>query len=331
MYPRRVPAALLGLAAGACSAVHAPPAVQASVPAADDAAGWRAAAQRDAGADLRPAFAQFCRTGAGPNLDAVEIPPLRAFDNLVFLGRGKWNSWALLTSGGIILFDALETEAEVERYVIGGLAALGLDPSTIRHVVVMHGHGDHFGGARLLQQRYGARVWLSEADGELMRSAEARGELRPGSTVPRQDGTIRDGDTLTVGDATVRFYLTPGHTPGTLSALLPLRDGGTGHVGGYWGGTGFAAGRADFPAYFDSLARFRRIAAEAGADVALSNHPNNDMTLSRLPLLNPRVAGTPHPLVLGRDGYQRFLSVLEACVHAARAAADPELRRRVRP
>ena len=164
-----------------------------------------------------------------------------------------------------------------------------------------------------------------------MRSAAARGELRPGSTVPAQDGTIRDGDTLALGDTTVRFYLTPGHTPGTLSAILPLREGAATHVGAYWGGTGFTAGRADFPAYFESLARFGRIAAEAGADVALSNHPSNDMTLARLPRLIGRAAGIPNPLVLGRDGYRRFLAVLENCVHAAFAGADPELRGRVRP
>jgi metallo-beta-lactamase class B len=322
MSRRSAAASVLGLAAAACT----------SLPAMNDSAAWRTRAAASAGGELRPAFDHFCwQAGAESEPAEVRIPATRVFDTLIFLGRSKWNSWALVTRGGIILFDALETEAEVQHYVIDGLTALGLDPATIRHVVVMHGHGDHFGGARLLQQRYGARVWLSQADGDLMRATAARGGLRPGSTVPVQDGIIRDGERLTLGDTEVRFYLTPGHTPGSISAIFPLADGGDRHMAGYWGGTGFAPGRTDYAAYFRSIGRFRRLTGEAGVDVALSNHPINDMTLARLPALAARQAGDPHPFVLGRDGYQRFLATLEACVHAAYANSDPALRRTIRP
>ena len=321
MHWRSAAASVLGLVAAAC----------ASLPPGGDAAAWRTRAALAAGEDLRPAFERLCRQTEADATAEARMPATRVFDNLVFLGRQKWNSWALLTSDGIILFDALETEAEAQHYVIDGLGALGLDPATIRHVVVMHGHGDHFGGARLIQQRFGAHVWLSRADGELMRATAARGGLRPGSTIPVQDGIIRDGDRLTLGGTVVRFYLTPGHTPGSLSAIVPLRDGRARHVAAYWGGTGFAPGRTDYPAYFRSIARFGAIARDAGVDVALSNHPTNDMTLARFSRLASRRAGEPHPLVLGRDGYQRFLATLEACIRATYAGADPLLRRTIRP
>jgi metallo-beta-lactamase class B len=48
-----------------------------------------------------------------------------------------------------------------------GLRGLGADPKTIRYVVVTHGHDDHFGGARYLADRYGARVRMSPADWDL--------------------------------------------------------------------------------------------------------------------------------------------------------------------
>ena len=35
------------------------------------------------------------------------------------------------------------------------------------------------------------------------------------------------------------LYLTPGHTLGTISTLIPVKDGGTPHLAAEWGGTGF--------------------------------------------------------------------------------------------
>ena len=44
------------------------------------------------------------------------------------------------------------------------VAKLGLDPATIKYAIVSHGHSDHSGGAKYLQDRYNARVLLSAID-----------------------------------------------------------------------------------------------------------------------------------------------------------------------
>ena len=38
---------------------------------------------------------------------------------------------------------------------------------------------------------------------------------------------LRTGDTLTLGNTTLRFDITPGHTPGVLSVEFPVFDGAT--------------------------------------------------------------------------------------------------------
>ena len=44
--------------------------------------------------------------------------------------------------------------------------------------------------------------------------------------MPARDMIASDGHTLTLGDTTVTIYITPGHTPGTLSVLVPVRENG---------------------------------------------------------------------------------------------------------
>ena len=48
-----------------------------------------------------------------------------------------------------------------------------------------------------------------------------------------------DGQKLTLGDTTLTMYITPGHTLGTISTLIPVKDNGTPHLVAEWGGTAF--------------------------------------------------------------------------------------------
>ena len=90
-----------------------------------------------------------------------------------------------------------------------------LDPATIKYVVISHGHSDHSGGAKYLQDRFNAHVLLTAADWDLLD--------RSNGTKPRRDMVVTDGQKLTLGDTTLTFYATPGHTPGTMSTLIPER------------------------------------------------------------------------------------------------------------
>src|SRR6185503_11596880 len=114
-----------------------------------------------------------------------------------------------------------------------GLTTLGADPKQIKYVVVSHAHRDHVGGARLLQERFGAKVIMSADDWDLLAGD-------PGSyPKPTRDMVAIDGQQLTLGDTTLTFYRTPGHTYGTISTLIPVRDGGRRHLAALWGGTAF--------------------------------------------------------------------------------------------
>ncbi|MGW7352602.1 MBL fold metallo-hydrolase [Streptomyces sp. NPDC054784] len=239
-------------------------------------------------------------------------PPLRLFDNLVLLSAGWVSALAVLTDDGIVLLDALATPEEAESVLLPGLREVGADPAAIRYVAVTHGHPDHYGAARHLAERYGARVLMSPADWDLVaRTGPAHAPVR--------DLDLADGQRLTLGGTTIRFHHTPGHTPGTVSPILPVRVGRERRTAMLWGGANPPESRLELAAYLESLRTFRHRMRLAGVDVELSNHPN-DHGLERAARLRADPSG-PNPFVLGRRRTDRFMAVMTAMLRGRYAAA----------
>ena len=45
---------------------------------------------------------------------------------------------------------------------------------------------------------------------------------------------VTDGQKLTLGDTTLTLYITPGHTPATISTVIPVTDHGKPHMLAFW-------------------------------------------------------------------------------------------------
>ncbi|MEY2930316.1 MAG: hypothetical protein RL033_1065 [Pseudomonadota bacterium] len=260
---------------------------------------------------------------APPERSKWYAEPAKVFDNLYYVGMTEYSAWAVTTSAGIILIDTLY-DYSVEAEVVEGLRKLGLDPKNIKYAIVSHGHADHSGGAKYLQDTFGTKIVLSADDWDLVE--------RSNGSKPRRDVVATDGMKLTLGDTTLRLYVTPGHTLGTVSTVIPVRDQGRSHVAVTWGGTAFnwLGNRADyitperpdsfwFQHYIRSAQRMAEVAARAKADVLLSNHTIFDGTKTKLPLLHERVAGQPHPYVVGAKSVRDYLTVARECAMAGLA------------
>ena len=96
-------------------------------------------------------------------------PPTKMFDNLYYVGVSTVGAYALQTTDGIILIDALDNTEEAKNVIEPGLHELGLDPKNIKIIIVTHGHGDHYGGAKYLSEKYEIPVMMSDADWALAR------------------------------------------------------------------------------------------------------------------------------------------------------------------
>ena len=249
--------------------------------------------------------------------------PVRVFEDLFFLGQTAYSVWGLRTSEGVVLVDAI-FDYSVEAEVIDGLRKLGIDPDEVLYVIVSHAHRDHSGGAGILQQRYGAQVVMSEADWDLY-EATSRDEVKA-----TRDVVATDGMELRLGDHVVRTYLTPGHTLGTIATVLTVHDDGEEHLAMVHGGTSFNFRDApDDPRdtrlrmYAESASRMREIVLGSGIDVLLSNHTGFDNSTLKMPELEERREGDPHPYVIGTESVTRFLTVAEECAIATRLAERP--------
>ena len=75
------------------------------------------------------------RRGGGPPpppaRETWHAEPAKVFDNLYYVGMTEYSSWAVTTSQGIILIDAIY-DYSVEDEVDGGLKKLGLKPADIK-------------------------------------------------------------------------------------------------------------------------------------------------------------------------------------------------------
>jgi metallo-beta-lactamase class B len=271
-----------------------------------------------AGEDNQRLYNSLCTSpSAGPNTGAPRadperstwhIEPVKVFDNLYFVGEKEYSAWAVNTSEGIILVDTI-WHYSVQDEVEGGLRKLGLDPARLKYAIVSHAHIDHIGGAKYLQEKFGTRIILSEVDWAF---AENSTRL---PTKPKRDMIAYDGQKLTLGDTTLTMYLTPGHTLGTISTLIPVRDNGVPHLAAEWGGTGFnfEHSRARFETYAASAQRFGNVVAQSGADVHIANHTNQDGSPAKMAALAKRKPGDPHPYVIGNDPIRRYMKVAEEC------------------
>lgn len=256
------------------------------------------------------------------------IPAVRVFDNLYFVGENAVSAWVLDTGDGLILFDALYSAEDFKKIVEPGLSRFGLDTASIKYLVITHAHGDHYGGARYLKESYGTRILASVEDwAEMERQAKGGLEGLPpewAKMVPDHDMDIRDGQNLTLGNTSLNFYLTPGHTPGTVSTVFKVRDGRAVHTVGFFGGLGTPQSSEDKLKLIASAERFKGIVRKSGIDVLIANHPTQDQSIPKLEELRLRKAGDANPYVIGSERYVRYLSIQQECTLLAMAQQGQE-------
>jgi metallo-beta-lactamase class B len=221
-------------------------------------------------------------------------------------------AWAITTSDGIVLFDTLNNTEEARDILIPGLRKLGLDPAQIKYVVIGHGHNDHAGGGLYLQNTYSPKVLMGAPDWDAL---TAQRSDRPRM---KRDLDVTAIQMITLGDTTMTLILTPGHTPGAIAMILPVKHQGRTHTATIWGGTPSPTEEsvAAFEQLFD-------VARKQNAETALGNHPG--LLINTVPLMESLHQQYPtgsHPLLYGPERFSRYMSIMLECSKARLEAGN---------
>lgn len=249
------------------------------------------------------------------------LPATSAFDNLHYVGHTRYGYWVVETSEGLILLDGGDSAEDVRNYIEPGLTSLGLDPNDLKYVVIMHGHADHWGGAKYLQDTYSPTVVLGAGDWDMLEDEDPNGSR---GAPPTRDFELTGDYDLVLGDTTVHLVSTPGHTPDGYSAFVEVRDGEETHMVSMWGGTSIPRDAEGVAQYSESLKRFTEMSDELNAEVLISNHPYVGTAQNGIMMLGYREEGEPNPFVVGEEAVLRYYKALDLCMQAAHLRALAE-------
>ena len=224
------------------------------------------------------------------------IEPFQIIGNVYFCGTFQASCHLIDTGDGLILIDP---GYENTLYlVIDSIYRLGFKPEQIKYIINTHWHWDHTEATAALAQLSDAVTLIGRKDAQKAKQYFSA------------DVLVKDGDTLTLGNTTVTFMETPGHTEGTVSLFFDTREKGKTYRVGMFGGAGantLAKGAFDFPgcreAYRESVQRLQK----EHVDVFIGNHVWNNDTFEK----GKRLMETGENTFIDPQLWHRFLAHCE--------------------
>ncbi|MFL6619940.1 MAG: subclass B3 metallo-beta-lactamase [Povalibacter sp.] len=155
--------------------------------------------------------------------------PLHIAGPIYYVGTRDLGSYLITTSAGHILLDGAMPGSE--HLIEDSIRELGFKIEDIHLLLITHAHMDHVGTLAYFKKRTGAPLLVMPPDDELLKSGGAKDYLY--STVESfhfppvsADRTLRDGETVTLGDVQLTAHHTPGHTRGCTTWTTTVKEGG---------------------------------------------------------------------------------------------------------
>ncbi len=196
-----------------------------------------------------------------------KIESFEIVDGVYFVGCFPASTHLIDTGDGLILIDP--GYMATLHLVVDSIYTLGFSPRDIKYIINTHWHGDHTEATAALVDLCSAKTLIGLHDCD-----RAKQFFEP-------DVLVSDGDTLSLGNTTITFMETPGHTKGTISFFFDTIHNGVTYRVGTFGGAGantLVPSAYDFEgcreAYLNSIARLRR----EKVDVFIGNHVWNNNT-----------------------------------------------------
>src|ERR1700730_14078628 len=237
------------------------------------------------------------------------FPPHKVIANIYYVGSAELASFLITTPQGHILINS-DFEATVP-VIRASVEKLGFKFTDIKILLGSHAHGDHMEGDALVKELSGARVMAMEPDVPWLR------KMTPGGKPHPIDQVLKDGEQVTLGDATLVAHLTAGHTPGCTTWTMKVDDGGKSYDLAIVGSVNVNAGtllvnNPAYPQIADDYVRSFKILKALPVDVFLGAHGSYYGMAAKYAKLQP---GGTNPFI-DPAGYKAYLDNREAAFQA---------------
>lgn len=240
--------------------------------------------------------------------DNTPLKPTKVFDNVYCIGSVSVVAWVIETSDGLILIDSMWDDRDA-KLIEEGIKGFGLDPKDLKYIILSHGHGDHYGGANYLRNKYAAKVVLTKTDTNLMYNLNT-GANSPRSPKTKVDIYSKDKDIIKLGDTSITILETPGHTAGCSSFIFPVKYKGKEYTAVLWGGTGLPKEKELVAKYKESAEYFKKEALSKNALVSLTAHLFADNGYANLEKVANLKEGEANPFIMTKAQMEKYLNSL---------------------
>jgi metallo-beta-lactamase class B len=212
------------------------------------------------------------------------FPPHKVVGNVYYVGTKTLSSFLIVTPQGNILIDS--TYERNVRTIQKSVEQLGFKFSDTRILLGNHAHGDHMEGDALVKELTGARVVSMAEDVPDLKA------IKPGGKEHPVDRIVHDGDTVTLGGATLTAHLTAGHTHGATTWTMAVTENGKTYQVVFY--SSLRSPAVLTPPVIDEFNRSFAVVRTLACDVPLGDHPSEYGMVEKYAKLKP---GGPNPFI----------------------------------
>ena len=116
----------------------------------------------------------------------------------------------------LLMDEETKEAAVIDPGSCPGKIVSALEGYHVKYILLTHAHFDHFAALLDVQKETGALVAMHEDAADAVNDPERNVSKMFGRDLPpiHTDVRLKDGDTLSVGNLTIRVLSTPGHSAG---------------------------------------------------------------------------------------------------------------------
>lgn len=283
----------------------------------------RDAATRNAGGDaflLKYARAFYCNladdnnqiviasrgwnntTGTGTNAQ-YRIPMLQIFDDVWFVGNHYVGQYLMKLDDGLVQVDAANNANEAATFNYPAMLSLGLSAGyPLKAVFLTHGHFDHDGGASWLKTNLATQVFLGSAD--------ATGKAYAPELIDSTNLAVRQ---TSIGGKNFWVLPTPGHTVGSTSAVLEVKDWGQTRRVLINGGQSMTNSIPAVAQYLDSIERTYTMVKALNVEGVMTPHIYWDGEGEKIRDIQANGRSQPSQHIYGHEAVVRQMVIARDC------------------